>query len=1113
MGAYEGLLNQVEEFIRRFYVNRLIRGSFITVGIVLFLFLLFTNLEYFLTFNTTVRSILFFTLALCTVGLVWFYIIDPILKLSRLRKRMSTEEAAVLIGRLMPDVSDRVLNTLQLSSSNQTDLSNRAFIEAAINQKAVQLASFSFGAVIDFKENWKYGRYVLLFFVVLFGLLFLNPQIILQGSERIVKYNQEFIMPAPFQFSVVDLVDKLEEGSDLELTVRLSGYDLPEKVFVQSNYGRFMMLRTGANVFQFTIPKVKSDVGFYLDANGYKSGSYQVQVFGSSRLSNFKIQLNYPNYTGKPVETILNPVNVLVPEGTKVEFLGQLSNVKQGVFSFVDSNYRFTSAVAFSRVFNDSETYKIRLKNDFGGGDVEFDKQIEVIKDAFPRIDVKESIDSTNNLLRFFDGSVNDDYGVTAVYFVSEKSHFNEKLKPVRVRIPGVGITGGRFYHMLDLRAIDLKAGDEIVYYFEVFDNDGVNGPKRSISNRFVYQVPKSEELQEKRMEALSGAQSSISDLMRQMEEFQKSMEEFRKANLDKRMDSWKKKDMLDRLMKQQSAIQENLKHAQDELKNSMEEKALFDEVDEELLKKQELLEELMEELMDDEMKGLLDELQKLMEQQDNNSIEEKMKDMDLSKEEMSRQMDRTLEMLKRMEVEEKFNDLMNKLDALQDKQESLSKELGVDEKEMQQELNSAFDELTKELDELKEKNEQLKKPYDLDEEKDLKDGINEEMNKASQALDKGKDEKANDNQKGAADKMKEMKESLQAQMDAQKKKQKGEDMESLRALLENLMRLSFEQEDLMAAVRAVNPQDPLVNKLNRRQRKLMDDHVVVKDSLVALSERVPQISALVDAELKTIDRNFLDLTSFMHDRELNKLMVNQQFVMTSYNNLALMLNEALEQMQQQMQNMMPGSGECDNPGGTGSKPSEGMGDMKEMLKKQLERMKQQGPNPGGDQPGDQPGVGQPGGEGTMGLPGLSSKELAKMAAEQAAMRKMLEKLRQELNKDGKGSGNALNPLIEELERQEKDLVYRNDRNLIQRQQEILTRLLESEKALQEREWDDKRQNETAKNNENRNLIEFLEYKKRKEREIELLRSKTPRLNNYYRQKAVEFFNIILSDD
>lgn len=1110
MNAYEGLLNQVEEFIRRFYLNRLIRGVMLFVGITLLLFLIVANLEYFGSFNSAVRTTLFFLLVFSFSGLGWFYLIDPLLKLNKIGKRMNAEEAALLIGKLIPDIDDKIINTLQLSE-RKSDTGNTEMLEAAIRQKSVQLSRFSFGAAIDFKENRKFLRYVIPVLLVFVSVLIFQPQIIVQSSERIVNYDKEFIPPAPFSFVLADLSKEVEEGEDVVLHVVTKGEELPEKVFLNSNYGRFLMRKVSGNSFEYTLPKVKEDVTFHFDANGYRSSNYQVDVFGSSKLSNFKALIEYPTYLGKENETITNPVVLTVPEGAKIRFTGQMDNVVSTEVRFADSVYSFSEAIDFSRSFMNSESFTVLLENQFGGDDKEISKQVDVIKDAFPSIEVSETKDSLSELLRFFEGTVKDDYGISRVTFVSQVKGENSV---VRVSIPGVSFTGGRFFHMLDLRNIGLEAGEELSYYFEVYDNDGVNGPKRSRSNTFIYKVPTKDELKEKRKEAYSNAQSGMSELQKEMKEFEKNMESFRKANLDKKMDSWKKKDMLDQLMEQQETLKNSVEKAKEELEKTIEEKELFDEVDEELLEKQKLLEEMLDKLLDDEMKELLKELQELMDKNDMNGVEEKMEDMELTKEEMNRQMDRTMEMLKKMEVEEAMKDFLSNLEELQEKQEELSKEQGGGEQEEQEELKEEFEQLLDDLEEIKEKNEDLKRPFDIDEEKELQEGASDDMQKASDKLEKNKGEKANEDQKNASDKMKEMKESIQAQMEAQKQQQQGEDMEALRALLENLMRLSFDQEAIMNELSALSAEDPKVTKLNHRQRKLMDDHVVVKDSLVALAERVPQVAGIIDTELKSIDRNFMDITPLMHDRLLNELMIKQQFAMTGYNNLALLLNESLEQMQQQMQSMMKGSGQCENPGGSGGKPSEGMsmGDMKEMLKEQLQKMKGKGSNPGGEEPGQQPGN-QPGGQGGMGLPGMSSKEVAKMAAEQAAMRKMLEKLRQELNKDGKGSGNALNPLIEELERQEKDLVNRRDKFVVERQQEILTRLLESEKALQEREWEEKRESETAKNQENRNLIQFAEYKKRKEREIEMLRLKTPGLNNYYKRKAAEYFNKVLLDD
>ena len=234
--------------------------------------------------------------------------------------------------------------------------------------------------------------------------------------------------------------------------------------------------------------------------------------------------------------------------------------------------------------------------------------------------------------------------------------------------------------------------------------------------------------------------------------------------------------------------------------------------------------------------------------------------------------------------------------------------------------------------------------------------------------------------------------------------------------------------------------------------------------------------------------------------------------IISQANNLALLLNEALQSMQNQMQSEMAGSGSCNNPGKGRPKPGQSMstGDMKEMLKKQLEQM-QKGPNPGGKKPGDKPGS-QPGmspGSTGQNMMGLGNKEMAKMAAEQTAISQRLEQLRNEMNKDGKGSGNQLNPLLKELEEQEKNLINKNiNKDMINRQQEILTRLLESEKAIMERGYEEKRESKSGKDEENGNKIRFEEYNKSKLKEIELLKSSDPSLKQYYKEKANQYFNL-----
>jgi uncharacterized protein with von Willebrand factor type A (vWA) domain len=136
------------------------------------------------------------------------------------------------------------------------------------------------------------------------------------------------------------------------------------------------------------------------------------------------------------------------------------------------------------------------------------------------------------------------------------------------------------------------------------------------------------------------------------------------------------------------------------------------------------------------------------------------------------------------------------------------------------------------------------------------------------------------------------------------------------------------------------------------------------------------------------------------------------------------------------------------------------------------------------------------------------SKQLAQLAAQQAAIRKEMQRAAQELNKDGKGSGNGLQKLAEEMEKTEKDIVNRNiTQETINRQQDIMVRLLEAEKAERERELDQKRESQEGRDMPHTDPARFFDQQRSKERESELLRTVPPGLKPYYKQKVNEYFD------
>jgi hypothetical protein len=184
---------------------------------------------------------------------------------------------------------------------------------------------------------------------------------------------------------------------------------------------------------------------------------------------------------------------------------------------------------------------------------------------------------------------------------------------------------------------------------------------------------------------------------------------------------------------------------------------------------------------------------------------------------------------------------------------------------------------------------------------------------------------------------------------------------------------------------------------------------------------------------------------------------------------------------------------------------------MKDALEKGQKPGNKPGDKPGnkpGEKPGQKPGSGGMGLNGNQGMMPGSSEQFAKMAAQQEALRRQMQQLMDKLKNKGKNPGGDIMNMMEETE---KDLVNKRlDNETMNRQQQILTRLLESEKAELEREQDEQRKSNEAKNENLSNPAQFLEYKRFKEKEMELLYTVPPSLAPYYKEKVNNYFNSLI---
>jgi hypothetical protein len=1127
---YQLLMDKLEEFIRKYYKNQLIRGALYSITAVLLFYIAVAVLEHFARFDTAMRTVLFYSFLLVNGFILGKLVIVPLTKLNKLGKRISNEQAAEIIGKHFSEVKDKLLNVLQLKNNLATSAAND-LVEASISQKIKELRPVPFAAAVDLSENRKYVKFALIPVLLMVFILFSAPSILTDSTKRLVEHDTYFEKEAPFKFLIGNSSLQTVQQEDFHLDIKLAGDEVPENVYILVGDNEYKLNKENTVKFNYLFKNVQKNTRFRLTADGYTSKEYELVALPNPILLNFDIALDYPAYIGKPDETISNTGDLVIPAGTKVTWKFSTQNTKALRMSFNDTSFGVTPVAennyTYTSRFLNNRTYSVTTSNEYLKSRDSVIYSINVIPDLAPTIEVEERKDSVSPRQLYFRGKVRDDYGFTRLNFVYRFTHRGDSSasadkQPSSVAIPvSKTLNQDQFFHSWNLGEMSISAGDQVEYYFEIWDNDGVHGNKVTRSQRMVYKAPTLKEIAQNADQKNKEIKTDLEQSIKQAKELQKELNDFNKRMMEKKQLAWEDKKKLEDLLNKQKDLQEKVDEIKQENQQNNAQQNEFRQADEKVLEKQKQLEQLFDQLMTPEMKEKMKELEKLLEKLDKDKLQDAVEQMKLNSKDLEKELDRTLEIFKQMEFQQKLDETIQKLDELSQKQEQLSEkanEKNADNKQLdkqQQELNKEFDEIKKELDDLEKKNSELEQPNKMEDTEPQEKSIEQEMKNSSEQLQNNKNKNASKSQKNASQQMKQMKDQLSQMQMSMEMQQQSENMKDLRDILENLVQLSFDQEALMGEVSKLHPTNPQYAKLGQKQKKLRDDAKMIEDSLLALSKRVPQIQSLVNREISAINLNMEKAIDEITEsraptdgRDHKQMAISrQQFSMTSINNLALLLNEALNQMQKQMQNQMQGSGSCSKPGGKGSsspKPSmQSLRQMQEQLNQQLQKAKE-ALEKGKQQGKGKDGKGQQGAGGTGGM----SEELAKMAAQQEAIRQMMQKMAEQLNKEGKGGSGNLGKMAQKMEETETDLVNKRiTQETIKRQEEILTRLLEHEKAEREREMDQKRQANESKNQNYSNPNEFFEYNRLKQKEVELLKTVPPSLNQYYKNKVSDYFN------
>jgi len=1092
------IIQKLEAFIKKYLLFKILRGFYLSIGLIIFVLIFESIIEYFNYFPVKTKTILLLLSFIFFVFLIVFYLILPVLSLIRLRKRLSYVEAAAIVSQHFPQIKDKLLNTLELGSLVGSSPYESSLILASINQRTAELRPFSFQYAVSFKSVKKYFVFFTLSLFVLFGILAFSPKIFTKGTYRLVDYSTYYEPEAPFRFILLNENLKCEKGKDFIVELKISGEYIPENVYIQIGDNNFLMTKgNDISKFNFIIRNINNQLEFQLKADNYKSQNFTIQVLPAPILKSFTIDIIPPSYTGIEPRKILNAGDMTVPFGSYVTWNFVTSNSNQ-----LDFIYGFDTTVitnlkenyTYRKMVRASSTYSMVFKNDNFSTNSQLKYGIEIIPDLFPEIELRMVEDSLKIGAYYFLLTVKDDYGFHDLVFI-QKFIENDSVKSFKSNELqfNKGLKNQDVLHYFDFGSIEnLSENSFVEYYFEIRDNDYISGFKKSRTLSKIFKPLTREEIRKDIEKLQKSSEEALSKSIKLTEDIQKEIENFKKKELNNELNQWEKQNYLKNILEKQKNLDKFVEDVKEEFEKKSKIDNQFYEDQKAAIEKQKQVQELLDQILDEEMKKLLEEIRKMSEKFDEKEFE-KMKDkIDFSYKNMEKKLDRTLELLKRFQVEDNISHLAEDIEKLSEKQESLSEENTAkkektDKLEKQEKINEEFKELKKDFEDTQDKNKELKSPYKLQDFDQSFEEIEKKMEELKNDMPSNSNKKNKDEQKNISKEMKEMSKAMENMFKEMNMNTLSMNMEDLRQLIDNISTFSFNQEEVLNLLNKNLANSPSFPEIVSKQNKVKNDFKLIDDSLNSLSSRVPLMSQMITKESSNIIFNLDQANSNIEDRRRREGMNMQRLIMNSSNTLALMLEELMKQMENQQS------------GSSGSEKKDGKPQMMQNLKKQQEKLKEQLQELLEEMKKN---------EGKPGSSGMN-EQIVKTLAEQEIFNKMLQDLQR-----GKGISPETDKKLKEIkqlsDKNIDDLINKNiTPEMFNRNQKILTRLLEAEKSDNEREQEKKRESKEGKKDDLIIPEELKDMLNKDKKYKEALKKSNLNLKNYYQNLNDAYFRSI----
>ena len=822
-----------------------------------------------------------------------------------------------------------------------------------------------------------------------------------------------------------------------------------------------------------------------------------MRVLPTPSIDGYRVVAIPPAYTGKEPEILTNTVDLQVLYGSVLQFELTYSNLDSLFFEDKEQSIsiplKSVSKTDFSRQIKASGEYILSGSNAYFSHRQLLNFNIICISDLYPGIQITEIQDSLKNSLHYFYGVITYDYGFSDLYFNYSLGTDRTVVVPVSFM---KNLNTQEFYFSFDFAEFAGTDKTEINYYFEVFDNDNLSGPKSTRSSRLIYRIPDLNTIFDYNREVSQSVNNDLKKAEKIAGEIVTGIQDLREKLLDNTTDDWekqqlskevvRKKEQLDRLLE---AVKENNQKKSD-LNRS------FTVQDSLLIDKQKKIQDLLDRLMDSEIKQLLDEFSKLSEEFSKDKFKNLDERMEFTFDQVSEELDRNIELLKRFQIEERHNLISKQIDRLKSDQTRLERLLenkSFDRDSAYSRNKSILNDLRaieNNYEELITENSTLSEPFDLKDFKTDFDRLSWKMQQQRQNISGNKKDKK------LSEEIEDDLFELSKRMKQQQERNfvnKSLPQNDIELIIQNILIISLSQEELLQQFSDVQAQSLKYNELGRIQDLKRQEYKIIKDSLSVLAKSNLMLASLLDRKFYDLEVKFGLLPGYIQDNRRSDLLREQHYIINYLNDIALSLTDALQKAKEEVNRSGKRQGEknSDKERQRNSSGDSGYPKMKQFqrnLKKQLEDLVSQMKN------------------GEKGKP--LHQRISNMIRENELFRKSLNEFISEAGSMSSREKQLLNEINQLIDQNIRDMAnYSVSGQLINRNNLIYNKLLMSEKASKEKEgFEDKRKSESATQTRFHRPEQMFEFQKKSAFIKTDIQKSDLKLNTYFKSMYNHYY-------